>query len=232
MYVPSSTKNNIDIVPVKYLPINTKSSCGNDNTNNINDISCASNNGNITLSKINQQKSGIEPIPISNPQNVTVPTYQPTSTQIASDVMSNLLTEQASSTEELLDNAFSIEQLLVNNPSKTDINCSICTPPDRETLLSVMISSMKQIVTDASTSPLIEYDERPTDVVDIGKTESVVHSVCDPVNSIVATNNGNPQNFIQYMEMGMILWLLLIIYLSLRGTIENLKHFNLRIKMM
>ena len=61
---------------------------------------------------------------------------------IASDIMSNLLTKQASSMEELLDNALSMEQLLVN-PSKTNINCPTCTPPNKETLLSVMISSTK-----------------------------------------------------------------------------------------
>ena len=108
MYVPYST-NNIDIVSFKNQPTDTKISCVHGNTNNINDISYASNNGNITLSKSNQQKSWIELIPISDPQNMSTPTYQSTSAQTASDIMSNLLTKQASSMEELLDNAVSIE---------------------------------------------------------------------------------------------------------------------------
>ena len=55
-----------------------------------------------------------------------------------SDIMSNPLTKQVSSMEELLDNELSMEQLLIN-PSKTDINRLTCTPPDTKTLLSVMI---------------------------------------------------------------------------------------------
>ena len=73
-YLPSSTTTG-DIVPVKYQPTDTQLLCTNDNNNNIHDIPCASYNNNITLSKINHQKSGIEPILINNPQNVTTPTY-------------------------------------------------------------------------------------------------------------------------------------------------------------
>ena len=47
--------------------------------------------------------------------------------------------------------------------SKTDINCPTCTPSDDETLLSVMISSKKQIVTDTSTSPLVQNESNYAD---------------------------------------------------------------------
>ena len=53
-YVPSSTNNNIDIVPVKYQLIDTKIPCANTNTNNIHEISCVSNNCNITSNKSTQ----------------------------------------------------------------------------------------------------------------------------------------------------------------------------------
>ena len=83
---------------------------------------------------------------------MTIPTYQPTGTRTGSDIMSNLLTKQVSSMEELLDNALNMEQLLVN-PSKTDITHPTCTPPDNKILLLVTISSMEQIVIDTLTSP-------------------------------------------------------------------------------
>ena len=118
------------------------------NTNNIRDIPYVNQYGNITLSNNNHQKSGIELTPISNQQNVITPTHQPKRT---SDIMNNLLTTEVSSMEELLDNALKMEQLLAN-PSTTDLTHPTCTPPDNETLLSAMISSMKQIVIDTPTS--------------------------------------------------------------------------------
>ena len=163
----------------KYQPTDIKIPCANDNINNIHDIPCASKYGNITLSKSNQQKSGIDPILISNQQNVTTPTHQPTRT--ASDIMNNLLTTKVSSMGELLYNALKMEKLLAN-PAKTDIIHPICTP-DNETLLSVMISSMIQIVTDTSTStsPSFQSNGCTTDVIDT--TTNVAEPSLNEINS-------------------------------------------------
>ena len=83
-----------------------------------------------------------------------------------------------------------MEQLLVN-PSKTDINCPTCTPPDKEILLSVMISSTKQIVTDA--------------VID-GK-DNVDKNVCTNVSTNDPTHgldNNNHDNFITNNNAGRV----------------------------
>ena len=95
----------------------------------------------------------------------------------------NLLTTEVSSMKELLGNALKIEQLLAN-PSTTNINYSTGTPPDNETLLSLMISGMTQIVTNTPTSPSFKISRSTTDVI------VTITSVAKPIsNKITFTLN-------------------------------------------
>ena len=97
----------------------------------------------LSTSKNNHQNNGIEPIPLSNQQNVT--------TINKSARTHELLIKEASNMEELLNNAMDMGRLL-GSTSTTDT--SQTTKPGNETLISVMISSMKQIVDHPkSTSP-------------------------------------------------------------------------------
>ena len=137
----SCTKNNNILIP-KCQSDDTNITCASDNINKAHNVPCANNYDNITLSKNNHQESGIEPIPISSQQNMTTSTVNaPTKSTEAY----KLLTTEVSSITELLDNALKMEQLLAN-PSTTDTIHLTCTIPGNETLLLVMISSMKQIV--------------------------------------------------------------------------------------
>ena len=137
----SCAKNNNILIP-KCQSDDTKITCVSDNINNVHNVLCANNYDNITLSKNNHQESGIEPIPISSQQNVTTSTVNaPTKSTEAY----KLLTTEVSSITELLDNTLKMEQLLAN-PSTTDTIHLTCTIPGNEALLSVMISSIKQIV--------------------------------------------------------------------------------------
>ena len=81
--------------------INTKNAHAIDKVNNCHHVPCAINYDIITLSKSNHQEHGIEPIPISNQQNVTT-LNKSTRTQ-------ELLITEASNMEELLDNATEME---------------------------------------------------------------------------------------------------------------------------
>ena len=161
----SCAMNNNSFVP-KYQSDDTKITCESDNTSNVHNLPCANTYDNIKLNKNNHQGSGIEPIIISNQENVTIPTVN---APIKSTEANKLLTTEMSrmkelsnnalkiekykllntellSMKELLDNALEMEQLLAN-PSTTDTTHSTCTIPGNGTLLSVMISSMKQIMT-------------------------------------------------------------------------------------
>ena len=143
-------KNN-NIMAQKCQWDDTKISCAIDIINNVHHVPCTSNNDIcaskydihdpcasdydiITLSKNNHQEHGIEPIPISNQQNVTT-LNKPIKTD-------KLLITEASNMEELLDNVLKMEQLLASK-STTDTSQITFTTPGNETLLLVMISSMK-----------------------------------------------------------------------------------------
>ena len=137
----SCSKNNNILIP-KCQSDDTKITCASDNINNVHNVPCANNYDNITLSKYNHQESRIELIPIINQQNVTTSTVN---TPTKSTEAHKLLTTKVSSIKELLDNTLKMEQLLAST-STTDTTHLTYTIPGNETLLLVMISSMKQIV--------------------------------------------------------------------------------------
>lgn len=127
---------------------------------------------------------------------MTTPTYQSTSTRIASDI-SSLFTKQTSSIEELLDNALTIEQLLVN-PSKPDINRPTCTQSEKKALLSMMITGMRQVITDVLTSLLVwnklNYANPTSGTIGISSLTDRVYyggNVIDEKNDVNKNNESN-----------------------------------------
>ena len=107
--------------------------CGNNNIEcNIYDT-CAINYDIITLNKNNHQKHAVEPIPLSNKQNMT------TLSKLAKT--QELLIKEASDMENLMNNAIEMEQLV------HDTSITLQTKnPGNEILISVMIPGMKQVV--------------------------------------------------------------------------------------
>ena len=96
---------------------------------------CTINYDIITLSKNNHQEHEVEPSPISNQLNVT--------TLSKSARTQELLIEEASNMEELMNKAIEMEQLL------HDTSTTGALPSNKignKTLISVMISSIKQMV--------------------------------------------------------------------------------------
>ena len=94
--------------------------------------------------------------------------------------MDNLLTTKVSSMEDLLDNTFKIEQLLANL-STTNITYPTGTTSDNETLLSMKISSMKQIVIDTPTPPSFQINGHTIDIIDT--TTSVTNPCLNEIDS-------------------------------------------------
>lgn len=108
--------------------------------------------------------------------------------------MSNLLTKQASSMEELLANALSMEQLLAN-PSKIDNKHPTHTPSNKETLLWMMISGINKIMTDTLTPPLVWNElNRANPTFDTDGIPSTNDTAGNNNRNVDANNNGIVDN--------------------------------------
>ena len=138
----NNIKNACAIDRINFVP------CGTEKINNGHHVPCANNNIKcdihdpptinydiITLSKNNHQEHQVQPSPISNKPNVTTPSKLARTQE--------LLFKEASNMEELMNNAIEMKQILY------DTSTTGTLPLDKignKALISVMISSMKQIV--------------------------------------------------------------------------------------
>ena len=157
-----NTTNARPIDNINHVPCaNNNIKCNIHDTCAINYDTCAINYDIIILNKNNHQKHEVEPIPLSNQQNVT--------TLSKSARTQELLIKEASNIEELMKNTIEMEQLL-HGTSTTDT--SQTTKPGNETLISVMISSMKQIVDHPKSTSSPNNDSLPQN------TSHSTHKVC------------------------------------------------------
>ena len=142
-HVPcADNKNALAIDNIKNVP------CADNNINK----NSAINNAIITLNNITHKEHTLQPSPLSN-QHVLQ--SSPLTNQQNMAILSKttkplaLLTKEVPNMEELMNNVIELDQLLHN---ASTIDTPMINNKDNETLILVMISSMKQIVDDSRTN--------------------------------------------------------------------------------